>query len=494
MSTISHTFTRLQKRLSRLGIESSYADQIYHLKKGGAKEEIKSEIKGEIQGKIEGDITADVLLPESLPLEEKAVQQLLNFASVRVPGHEGRVCHARATPDFHPGTVAPVGSIVATTPDLAIPAAIGTDINCGMRLFSTGMAYPEACGQQTELLAQLKKVLLEDQRNVPVTPASFQALFDEGLGAWLDELPAQGLWQHVDFKRLHSELGAILGADTINAHSRYAPEAFFEKRDIMRPPSLGTVGSGNHFVELQVVDTILDRHLAYQAGLHQGDVVVMIHTGSRDVGFYVGQRWQDRAKALWPATEKYPASGLFGLTDEDAQSYLLAMGVAARYAWANRIVLTEMVRNVWQQVFKQDESSLLVDISHNIILPEHGMNIHRKGATPAHEGDLALIPGSMGDYSYVVAGQGNADWLWSCSHGAGRSVRRQAMRGNKAQRQNAQRQDSLLPWQCITLKDERLREEAPAAYKPVTPVIEVQEQAGLIRGVVRLRPWVTFKA
>lgn len=467
MST--NTFTRLQKRLSRLGIESSYANPIYHLQKDQTQ--------------------ADILLPETLQLEEKAVQQLLNFAAVHVPGHGGKVCHAKATPDFHTGTIAPVGSIVATTPDLVIPAAIGTDINCGMRLLTTGMSYTQASEQQPLLVEQLKKVLLQDQRDVPVTPASFQALFDEGLLAWLNALPELGLWQHVDFDRLHTELNAILGIHQVQSHSRYAPEAFFQQRDIVRPPSLGTVGSGNHFVELQVVDTILDRHLAYQAGLQQGDVVIMLHAGSRDVGFYVGQRWQDRAKALWPATEKYPASGLFGLTDEQAQFYMLAMGVAARYAWANRIVITEMIRHAWQQVFQQDNSQLIVDISHNIVLPEHGMNIHRKGATPAHDGKLALIPGSMGDYSYVVAGKGNADWLWSCSHGAGRSVRRQAMRAHKAEKS-----ESALPWQCVTLKDDRLREEAPAAYKPVTPVIEAQEHAGLIQTVARLKPWVTFKA
>lgn len=461
-------FTRLQKRLSRLGIDSHFDNDIYTFNKKGTQ--------------------AQVLLPYPLPLEEKAVEQLLNFASVKVPDRQGKVCVARATPDFHPGTIAPVGCIVATTEDLVIPAAIGTDINCGMRLFTTGLSYEQVQEQQSALISQLKGVLLHDKRDVPVTPQSFQALFDDGIAAWLAALPELGLWKTVNFDRLHCEVDQIVGQQLIKAKSKYAPEAFFESRSIIRPASLGTVGSGNHFVELQVVDEILDRHAAYQLGLQKNAIVVMLHTGSRDVGFYIGHRWQDKAKSLWPETEKHPKSGLFGLAGNDAQDYLQAMGVAARYAWINRIVITELIRKELATLFGQDNSQLLVDISHNIILPEHSMNIHRKGATPAHAGMLALIPGSMGDYSYVAIGKGNPDWLWSCSHGAGRAERRQSLRGKRIETDNA-----TLPWQCITLKEERLREEAPIAYKPITPVIQAQQNADLIHTVVKLKPWLTFK-
>ncbi|MWN90167.1 RtcB family protein [Gilliamella sp. Pra-s65] len=463
------TFTRLQKRLSRLGIESHFNNDIYTFNKENT--------------------TAQVLLPNPLPLEEKAVEQLLNFASVKIPNSLGKVCTARATPDFHPGTIAPVGSIVATTQNFIIPAAIGTDINCGMRLFTTGLSYEQVCKQKSSIIEQLKRVLLQDERDVPVTPRSFQALFDQDISAWLSELPQQGLWNSVNYERLWEELDKISGNHLIVADSKYAPEAFFEKRDIIRPASLGTVGSGNHFVELQIVDEIFDRHLAYQMGLKKDAIVIMIHTGSRDVGFYIGKRWQDKAKELWPVNEKYPTSGLFGLSDDNAQNYLQAMGVAARYAWINRIVITELIRKELIAIFRHDNSQLIVDISHNIILSEHGMNIHRKGATPANQDEVVLIPGSMGDYSYVAVGKGNPDWLWSCSHGAGRAERRQSMRSKKVVSDKVD-----LPWQCISLKEERLREEAPAAYKPITPVINSQQNAGLIQTVAKLKPWITFKA
>lgn len=185
------TFTRLQKRLSRLGIESHFNNDIYTFNKKNT--------------------TAQVLLPQDLPLEEKAVKQLLDFASVKVTNSLGHVCAARATPDFHPGAIAPVGSIVATTEDLIIPVAIGTDINCGMRLLTTSLNYDQMHDQKSAIIAQLKRVLLQDERDVPVTPISFQALFDEGISAWLTTLPQQGLWSWVNYERLHTEIGKIAG-------------------------------------------------------------------------------------------------------------------------------------------------------------------------------------------------------------------------------------------------------------------------------------------
>ncbi len=214
----------------------------------------------------------------------------------------------------------------------------------------------------------------------------------------------------------------------------------------------------------------------------------MAEPGSRDIGFYVGGRWMDRARDVWPRGVRHPESKLYALAGPLAGEYLQAMGVAARYAWANRVVLAEMVRLELARLFGADGSRLVVDVPHNIVLAEHGLNVHRKGATPAHAGDLALIPGSMGDSSHVVRGLGHPEWLWSCSHGAGRRMRRQEMRALKP----SPHPDT--PWQCVTLKQERLIEEAPHAYKPIGPVIDAQVESRLIARVARLRPWVTFKA
>jgi len=459
-------FLRLAKALRREGIAVDYSHGIYRINNEHA--------------------SAQILLPAALPLEQKAVRQLLDFASVRSPdGHHG-ACRACATPDFHPGSIAPVGSVVATDADFVIPAAIGTDINCGMRLVTTGLKQAAVAPLKDALVRRLTRALLDNGRDVPVRSAAFRALFDDGPAAFIDSLHTEGLWAAVDRGRLAEELAACVSLADFRGHSAYAPDALVGTRETIRDPQLGTPGAGNHFVELQVVDEVFDRHAAYDAGLALGDVVVMIHSGSRDVGFFVGQRWMDRARAAWPAGVKHPHSGLYGLAGPLAHEYLAAMGSAARYAWANRVVLAELVRKEFAEL-GGGSSRLVVDVPHNVVLPEQGMNIHRKGATPARHGQLALIPGSMGDASYVARGLGNPDWLWSCSHGAGRSVRRQQLR----RMAGAPSEGS---WQCVTLREERRIEEAPAAYKPIGPVVAAQEQAGLIDAVVRLKPWVTFKA
>jgi tRNA-splicing ligase RtcB len=460
---------RLQRAFARHGIALEHRDGIYR---------VHNEIA-----------EATILLPATLPLEEKAVRQLLDFASVRAPdGHAG-VCKACATPDFHPGAIAPVGSVVATPADFVIPSSIGTDINCGMRLLTTGLSFGQVALHKQALVQRLTRSLLDNGRDVPVSTRAFTALFDDGPLAFLDRLDPLGLWAHCDRERLQAELQRCVGLASFGGHSRHVPEAYrTDRHAVFRDPNLGTPGAGNHFVELQVVDAVLDRHVAYQAGLKVGDVVVMIHSGSRDLGFYVGQSWMDRAKQAWPAGLSHPRSGLYGLQGPLAAEYLQAMGAAARYAWANRVVLAELVRKDLEGLLGAGSSRLVVDVPHNVVLREHGLNVHRKGATPAHDGDMALIPGSMGDASYLVSGLGHEDWLWSCSHGAGRAVRRQQVRALKAASPDGQ------TWQCVTLREERRVEEAPHAYKPIGPVIEAQEQAGLVKAAVRLRPWVTFKA
>lgn len=434
---------------------------------------------------------ATILLPDSLPLESKAVSQLLSFAAVTAGSDSAHasVCKACATPDFHPGSIAPVGTVVATTLDMVIPHSIGTDINCGMRMLKTGLNITTFESHRSKIETALRRCLLENVRNVPLPSAAFKALFEAGPSEFLDSLKREGVWASADTSALQNDISACVGLESFKSSSSYVPEGLWNNdREVIRDPQMGTVGSGNHFVEIQIVDAVLDRHVAYAQGLKVGDVVISIHSGSRDVGFYVGSRWMDRARAAWPSGEKHPNSGLYGLTGPLADEYLYAMGAAARYAWANRVALSELTRQALCDVLGTGHLSLIVDVPHNVVLQEHGMNIHRKGATPAHAGQLGIIPGSMGDYSYLVNGLGNPDWLWSSSHGAGRSVRRQAMRAQKPS-MNAERD-----WHCVTLREERLVEEAPSAYKSIGPVIDAQEDAGLVQAAVRLKPWMTFKA
>lgn len=460
---------RLKHKFKKNGIIVSYDNGIYCVKNEQAQ--------------------AEILLPDSFILEEKAVAQLLDFASVSTGDGRACVCKACATPDFHPGAIAPVGSVVATSADYVIPAAIGTDINCGMRLITTGLSFDSANANKQKLIAGLKHVLLESGRNIPMLGSGFYSIFNNALEDGINDLPdSDGLWDLVDKDSLVADLSKCIGLSNFQSSAKHAPEALLANR-VIRDPCLGTPGSGNHFVELQVVEEIFDKQAAWANGLKKGDIVVMLHSGSRDVGFFVGQQWMDRAKQAWKAGVKHPTSGLYALEGPLAQEYLVAMGTAARYAWLNRVVLGEMVKQELAKSLGLTQFQLVVDVPHNVVMSENGYNVHRKGATPAHQGDLALIPGSMGTASYVATGLGNPDWLYSCSHGAGRSVKRQDMRSKVTE------QATEKPfWECITLREERKIEESPMAYKDIGPVISSQIEQGLISSVAKLKPWVTFKA
>ncbi|UXI67431.1 RtcB family protein [Tahibacter amnicola] len=461
--------SRLQKAFARRGIAVERVSHSYVVRRG--------------------DDSARILLPPDFELEGRAVSQLLDFAAVGWPDRPRPVRCACATPDFHPGSLAPVGSVVATDADVVIPAAIGTDINCGMRLITTGLTLTQMASHEARWTRVLTERLLHTRTDAPVPARAFRALFDDSPLACLRALGRSGVWAGTDFARLEREVRACVALDTLRADSVHAPDFLVNGQDQVRSPDLGTIGSGNHFVELQIVDAILDRQVAYTAGLRAGDVVAMIHSGSRGIGFHVGRRWIDKAKSAWPAGTSHPTSGLYALRGPAAEDYFQAMGTAARYAWLNRVVLAEWVREALEATVGAGSSRLVVDVPHNIITKEHGLHIHRKGSTPAHDGQWALLPGSMGDASYLVTGLGHPEWLWSCSHGAGRRVRRHSVR-----RHSSHTAAKTTEWHCHTLREERRLEEHPDAYKPIGPVIESQAEAGLIRAAIRFRPWRTFKA
>ncbi len=468
--------TRLSKALASHGIIATRTGNIVHVSSANRKE-----------------VAAEILLPDSLPLEAKAVQQLVAFAGINHP-HGGHVCRACATPDFHPGVTVPVGSVLVTSHDLVIPQAVGTDINCGVRLHVLDLTAEQFLARKAQLVGLLKGDLLEGARNVPTTPAAMTALFEHGLGAFWDSMhgTSDGLFGHIDFNQVKSEAGKLFAASSVRGNAAYAPPALQDtRRGLLRDPGLATIGSGNHFCEIQYVSEVLDRKRAYELGVRAGQIAVMVHTGSRDVGFYVGRRWMDRARDEWPAGLKHPESGLYGLVGPLAQEYLTAMHAAAHYADANRALVMELVRRRIRQVYGDQSMPLVCDVPHNIVLNEADGNVHRKGATPAHPGQPLLIPGSMGDDSYLLDGLGHARWASSASHGAGRSVSRTEM---KWKAKNEGGRTAARQFECITLKEERRIEEAPGAYKPIGPVIRAQVEEGLVKPIARLSPVLTFKA
>lgn len=435
--------------------------------------------------------SAELLLPPGFPLEAKALHQLTTFAGVRHPSG-GQVCRVCATPDFHAGHLVPVGAVVATTPDLVVPQAIGTDINCGMRLHVTDLDVETFAAGKEALLERLRGDLLLGTRDLPMTPGAMAAMFSDGCVGWLEALERQrgGALARCALDQLWRDMARVYESGTFAGHARHAPQALVDpSRDWLRDPSLATLGGGNHFLELQVVEEVLDSRLAFAWGVRLGQVAFMVHTGSRGVGKHVGATWIDRARRRWPPKVRHPEGGIFALHGADAVQYLEAVHTAANYAFVNRLLLAELVRLRMREVYRGDlEAPLVYDVPHNIVLREGDYFVHRKGSTPAHAGQPVLIPGSMGHSSYLCVGQGNPRYVNSASHGAGRALSRFEV-GRKGPTDLG-----LEGVECITLSAERMIEEAPAAYKPIAPVVDVQVRAGVVRRVARLRPLLTFKA
>jgi tRNA-splicing ligase RtcB len=472
---------RLLRALARQGLDVRYNDRSYSVRLTDAPDAP----------------VAEVLLPENFPVEAKAFKQLASLTAAKHPagGRVGCVC---ATPDFHPGDAGvPIGSVVETSQQV-IPAAVGSDINCGMRLHVADLSVGDFLAQRDRFVELMKGDYFFGTRDVTMTAGSMQAMFQHGVTGWLDAMLDRptGSVVRSDLGQLAKEIDRIFLCGSMSGHQQWAPEELVPETGVVRDGGLATIGGGNHFVEVQWIDRIEDRTLAYQWGVRTGQLAFTIHSGSRNVGKYVGGMWRDRARSLWVKGLKYPDSHLFPLSTvthpEAVQNYLQAEATAANYGFVNRLLLAELLRLRLRQVYGEIEAPLVYDLPHNITLPEGQGWVTRKGACPAHEGQPVIIPGSMGTPSYLLVGLGNQDWCCSASHGAGRW----RSRFDLSRQGNRESEDELglTGVDCITLRAERRIEEAPAAYKPITPVIDAQVQAGLVRVVARMQPILTFKA
>jgi tRNA-splicing ligase RtcB len=441
---------------------------------------------------------AEVLLPEGFPVEAKALRQLAGLAAVRHPCG-GEVRRAVASPDFHPGDAGVAIGSVCETDGMVIPAAVGSDINCGMRLHVVDLPAERLLARRDELVELLKGDYFFGTRDLPMPAAAMRALFHDGLYGWLAALAAgaPGVLARSDLAQLEREVDRVHLGGALAGHAKWAPEDLVPADGHVRDGGMATIGGGNHFVELQLVEEVVDGAFAHAWGVRPGQVAFMIHSGSRGVGKHVGAAWRDKARAAWPKGHKHPEEGLFSLSLADrpelATGYLEAEATAANYGFVNRLLLAELMRLRLRQVFGADLAAPLVyDLPHNITLPSGPRRwITRKGACPAEEGQPVIIPGSMGAPSYLLVGRGAPGFLCSASHGAGRARSRFTMSNHSDQDEAAL---GLRGVDCITLREERRIEEAPAAYKPIGPVIDCQVDAGMVAVVARLRPLMTFKA
>jgi tRNA-splicing ligase RtcB (3'-phosphate/5'-hydroxy nucleic acid ligase) len=426
-------------------------------------------------------------------LGDRSLDQLVNVASL--PGIVG---HAIAMPDIHEGYGFPIGGVAAVDADEGAisPGGIGYDINCGVRLLRT----PDTLD---DLSPRLKQIAHSLAREIPsgVGRGGRMVLRGHDLDRILQEGASRmvelGHGDEADLRQIESS-GRLEPADP----SRVSGAAKQRGHD-----QLGTIGSGNHFVEVDVVDAVLDRGEAARFGLREGQIVILIHTGSRGLGHQVAT---DHLRTMASAMARYGISvpdrelACVPVRSPEGESYLQAMAAAANFAFANRQMITAGVRRVWQQELGRDARvETVYDVAHNVAkIEEHRTNgggsrrliVHRKGATRAFPDQPVLIPGSMGTASWLLVGQEAAmrESFGSSCHGAGRTMSRMQA---KREIDGAELRQRLTKLGIVARagSTKGLVEEAPEAYKDVDAVIEVVHQAGIAKKVVRLRPVAVIK-
>ncbi|MDD3654022.1 MAG: RtcB family protein, partial [Desulfotomaculaceae bacterium] len=455
------------------------------------------------QGKmrVEGIVYVNhQLLP--LVMGDKSLQQLANAACL--PGVADRVC---GMPDIHEGFGLPIGGVMATTADGVISAgAVGMDINCGVRLLTTGIVANEL-GVST-LRALINRI--EDYvptgvgrkgRHKDITVKMFEEVAHLGSRRIVEY--GYG-WPEDMFKT--EEEGCLAGAD-LGPVSREA----YSRGSVQ----LGTLGGGNHFIELQVVQEVFEQELAECFGLYPGNLTVMIHTGSRGFGHQI---CTDFSKSLLQAARKHgievPDRGLAcaPVESKEGRDYYAAMACAVNFAFANRQLITHDVRCAFGDVFRCNPAELglqlIYDVAHNIAKWElhqgRQLLVHRKGATralpPGHPGNPAiyraaghpvLIPGSMGTASYVLTGtEKAAEAFYSANHGAGRTLSRSAAIKSISRKQFEQSMAGVL-YNSRNYKE--FLDEAPGAYKDIDQVVDTLSSIGMTRKVARLLPLAVIK-
>jgi len=431
------------------------------------------------------------------------LQQLCDAASL--PGVYGPVI---GLPDIHSGFGLPIGGVLAchaSGEGVVSAGAVGMDINCGVRLLSTRLPA-ESLGKPV-----LRRLLEELEARIPAGigrktrhgDLCRQAL-PQILRGGARDLIGLGYGRPEDLDRIE-EYGCLAGA-RLEAVS---------KKALSRTGQLSTLGGGNHFLELGVVDKVFDSETAQTFTLEQGMLTVLLHTGSRGFGHQICTDYTEIMAAAAPRYGiRLPARGLAcaPVNSREGQDYLAAMACAVNFAFANRQLMTHDVRDAFRTVFNRDDRelglSVVYDVAHNIAkFEEHfgrSLLIHRKGATralpPDHArnpvcyratGHPAIVPGSMNSPSYVLAGTAAvAETFYSVNHGAGRLLSRSAARKSISREQFL---DSVGAVLLNTRDYKQLLDEAPAAYKDIDDVVDTLAEIGLTRKIARLLPLAVVK-
>ena len=457
--------------------------------------------------RVPGIIYAGPAMMKDIQREE-ALKQVANVATL-----PGILKASLAMPDMHWGYGFPIGGVAAFDWETGVisPGGVGYDINCGVRLAATQLSRKDIDKQATELADALCRNIpcgVGSTGSVKLSNKDQKQVLVKG-GRWAVE---KGYGEGSDID--HTEDGGCMKDAN--------PEVVSERALERGKKQLGTLGSGNHFLEVGYVEKIFDPEAARAFGLFESQATVLLHTGSRGFGYQVCDDFlalmtRQMAKASFEIPDRQLSCAM--IQSDEGKRYLAAMSCAANYAWANRQILLHLTREVFQQVFHMGPKALgmhqIYDVCHNIAKKEthlidgkpRQVCVHRKGATRAfgpghpdlcddyrHVGQPILLPGDMGTASYVMAGtrQAMADTFGSTCHGAGRVLsRKAAKKKSKGRSIYRELEDAgiLVRWTGKST----LAEEMPDAYKDIHQVVEVVHGAGISVKVAELRPLVVIK-
>jgi len=467
--------------------------------------EIPKEYKKGMQ--VPGIIYADKEMIEVV-CQDQSPEQVANVATL-----PGIVKYSLAMPDIHWGYGFPIGGVAATRVEDGVisPGGVGYDINCGTRLILTNLTVDEVKPKLSALLDAIFANVpsgLGSEGKLKVKGKEFDEVLIKG-ARWAVE---KGYGWEEDLERIE-ENGAMEGAD---------PNVISGKARERGAPQLGTLGSGNHFIEIQRVQKIFDPEIARIFGLFEDQVTILIHTGSRGFGHQV---CTDYLSVMMNAIKKYNISlpdrqlACAPIESPEGKNYFSAMVCAANYAWANRQCITHWIRESFEVVFRKGAHKLglnvLYDVAHNIAKIEtHNIDgekvkvcVHRKGATRAFPkfhpeipevykevGQPVIIPGDMGRASYILVGTEKAmeDTFGSTCHGAGRVMSRAGAKRSITGKEVIEE----LSEKGIMVRTDNIKglaEEASEAYKDVEKVVEIVEGSGISRRVARMKPLGVIK-
>lgn len=460
--------------------------------------------------RIDGLIYADEEMIKHIE-KDQTKEQVANVATL--PGMIGR---SLAMPDAHQGYGFCIGGVAAADVDEGVVSAggVGFDINCGVRLLSSPFMEMEVRPKLEQLLNQLfRDIPCGTGRSglLEVTKAELSNVLTDG-ASWAVR---NGYGNEEDLKHIE-EYGKIPGANPDLVSSR-AKERGHDQ--------LGTLGSGNHFLEIQVVSEVYDEETAKNFGMQQNQIVVLIHSGSRGLGHQVCTDYLD---IMQEGMKKYGIKvvdrqlACVPIKSQEGRNYLAAMAAAANFAFANRQMITHWTREAFQRIMGNGDLKIVYDVCHNIAkFEEHSIDpdifgtdggkrkvlVHRKGATRAFPkghpalpielqkyGQPVLIPGSMGTCSYVLVGteQAMKETFGSSCHGAGRQMSRaQAKRETSAEELMKHMKSKNILVRAQTKSG--LTEEKPDAYKNVSEVVEVVHNAGIAKKVAKMTPIAVMK-